>query len=114
MNRRNFVVASAGAAGLVGVQGPGAIEEALRGDREGRANHTSALKLSVSRWPYRQFTLDQLSKMARELGLDSVELLEPDEWAVPRRYGLTCAMGYATVPDPSTRLTQGFKRGANH
>jgi hydroxypyruvate isomerase len=52
--------------------------------------------------------------MAKELGIDSVELLEPDEWAVPRRYGLTCAMGYATVPDPRTRLTQGFNRVENH
>ena len=48
--------------------------------------------LSVTRWPFHQFTLEQLSQMARELGIDSVELLEPDEWAVPRRYGLTCAM----------------------
>jgi hydroxypyruvate isomerase len=52
--------------------------------------------------------------MARELGLDSVELLEPNEWAIPRKYGLTCAMGYATVPNPETRLTQGFNRVENH
>jgi hydroxypyruvate isomerase len=52
--------------------------------------------------------------MARELGLDSVELLEPDEWAVARRHGLTCAMGYATVPDPRTRLTRGFNRVEHH
>ncbi len=52
--------------------------------------------------------------MARELGLHSVELLEPHEWRVPRRYGLTCAMGYASVPDPRTRLTQGFNRVENH
>jgi hydroxypyruvate isomerase len=52
--------------------------------------------------------------MARELGLDSVELLEPDEWTVARRHGLTCAMGYATVPDPRTRLTRGFNRSEHH
>ena len=52
--------------------------------------------------------------MARELGLDSVELLEPNEWAVARQYGLGCAVGYATVPDPRTRLTSGFNRTENH
>jgi len=52
--------------------------------------------------------------MARELGLQSVELLEPDEWAIARRHGLTCAMGYATVPDPRSRLTRGFNRVENH
>jgi hydroxypyruvate isomerase len=52
--------------------------------------------------------------MARELGLHSVELLEPNEWAIARAHGLTCAMGYATVPDPRTRLTRGFNRVENH
>ncbi|MEO7823133.1 MAG: TIM barrel protein, partial [Gemmatimonadaceae bacterium] len=33
---------------------------------------------------------------------------------IARRYGLTCAMGYATVPDPRTRLTRGFNRVENH
>ena len=112
MNRRKFIATGAGAAGLLTTR-PG-VAEALRSDRTERVHQTSAFKLSVSRWPYNQFTLDQLSQMARELGLDSVELLEPDEWSVPKRYGLTCAMGYATVPDPSTRLTQGFNRVSNH
>ena len=74
----------------------------------------SRLKLSVSRWPYGKFTLEQLCQMARELGLQSVELLEPNEWAVPARYGLVCAMGYATVPHPENRLTDGFNRVENH
>jgi len=92
----------------------------LANDEHGRAvdhsgtDSAAAFKLSVTRWPFHQFTLEQLSQMARELGIDSVELLEPDEWAVPRRYGLTCAMGYATVPNPETRLTQGFNRVENH
>jgi hydroxypyruvate isomerase len=113
MNRRKFIAAGAGAAGLLGVNGSAAAD-ALRDSDRKRVQPVGALKLSVSRWPYHQFTLDQLSQMARELGLDSVELLEPDEWAVPKRHGLTCAMGYATVPDPGTRLTQGFNRVSNH
>ena len=94
MNRRKFIAAGAGAAGLLGVEGRAAAQ-ALRGSEPERVQPVGALKLSVSRWPFHQFTLDQLSQMARELGLDSVELLEPDEWAVPKRYGLTCAMGAA-------------------
>src|SRR5258706_1773283 len=98
----------------------GATPPKLANDEDGRAverrgaDSAAAFKLSVTRWPFHQFTLEQLSQMARELGIDSVELLEPDEWAVPRRYGLTCAMGYATVPNPETRLTQGFNRVENH
>ena len=52
--------------------------------------------------------------MAREIGIHSVELLEPAEWPIAARHGLTCAMGYASVPDPRTRLTRGFNRVENH
>ena len=72
------------------------------------------LKLSVSRWPYGKFTLDQLCQMSRELGLNAIDLLEPDQWDVPRRYGLVCAMGYATVPNPNARLNEGFNKIENH
>jgi hydroxypyruvate isomerase len=74
----------------------------------------AAFKHSVCRWPYGKLTVDELSRMAKELGLHSVELLEPEEWPIAARHGLTCAMGYATVPDPRTRLTRGFNRVENH
>src|SRR6266568_8967462 len=105
ITRREFLAAGAsvGAAGLIGLRPP-----------KIGVRSPAKFKLSVTRWPFRQFTLDQLCQMARELGIDSVELLEPNEWAIPRKYGLTCAMGYATVPNPETRLTQGFNRIENH
>ena len=52
--------------------------------------------------------------MAKDIGIHSVELLEPAEWSIAARHGLTCAMGYASVPDPGTRLTRGFNRVENH
>jgi len=109
VNRRQFLAAGAGvsAASLIGAErARAAADLALR--------EAAAFKHSVCRWPFRQFTVDELARTAQELGLDSVELLEPDEWAVARRYGLTCAMGYATVPDPSTRLARGFNRAEHH
>jgi hydroxypyruvate isomerase len=120
MKRRTFLAgAGAGAAGLFGVR-PARLAtkladaDALHSFERDTSRSAAAFKLSVTRWPFNQFTIDQLSQMARELGIDSVELLEPNEWAIPRRYGLTCAMGYATVPNPETRLTQGFNRVENH
>jgi hydroxypyruvate isomerase len=110
VNRRRFLAAGAGAgaATLITCVPTSAIE------RAGVRPLASSFKHSVCRWPYRQFSLDDLAQMARELGLQSVELLEPDEWPVVRRHGLTCAMGYATVPDPRTRLTHGFNRAEHH
>ena len=107
MRRREFLAATTlGAAGLAGLD-PARLTAQPSLSR-GR------LKLSVSRWPFGKFTLDQLCQMCRELGLDAVDLLEPDQWDVPRRYGLVCAMGYATVPNPDARLTEGFNRVENH
>jgi hydroxypyruvate isomerase len=109
VKRRQFLAAGAGAgaAALIGVQPAGAFAR-------GRHSAVAAFKHSVCRWPYKQFTIDELAGKARELGLSSVELLEPDEWAITRRHGLTCAMGYATVPDPAVRLTRGFNRAEYH
>src|SRR6266550_5249856 len=120
MKRRTFLAgAGAGAAGLFGAR-PARLAtkladaDALHAFEGDTSRPAAAFKLSVTRWPFNQFTIDRLSQMARELGIDSVELLEPNEWAIPKRYGLTCAMGYATVPDPGTRLEKGFNRVENH
>jgi hydroxypyruvate isomerase len=117
VNRRRFVGAALGAGATLG-----AVPAAARELRTGAASAgaeiegegSAAFKLSVCRWPYKQFTLDEFAQMAKELGLDSIELLGPDEWSVVRRHGLTCAMGYATVPNPERRLTHGWNRPEHH
>lgn len=120
MKRRGFLLAGAGAAAaaVAGVA-PGAAAAAVTGDgtRASTAlpqRRAAAFRHSVCRWPYQRYTVDELARLARELGLDSVELLEPDEWAVVHRHGLACAVGYATVPQPGTRLTHGFNRLEHH
>jgi hydroxypyruvate isomerase len=108
LKRRHFLAAAAttGAAAITGFA-PSPVH-ALPKPLGGR------LKLSVSRWPYGKFTLDQLCQMCRELDMDGIDLLEPEDWGVPLRYGLVCAMGYATVPHPENRLIDGFNRVENH
>ncbi|MDQ4079941.1 MAG: TIM barrel protein, partial [Gemmatimonadota bacterium] len=107
MDRRRFLATSASLGGAALLH-PGDAA-AVVPDRS-----AAAFKHSVCRWPYRQMTLEEVVRMAKELGLDSVELLEPSEWPIARQHGLTCAVGYASVPDPRTRLTRGFNRVANH
>ena len=48
---------------------------------------------SVCQWCYPNLSLDQLSESAAKIGLSGVDLLHPDEFEVPRRYGLVCTMG---------------------
>ncbi|PYU70606.1 MAG: hydroxypyruvate isomerase [Acidobacteria bacterium] len=53
------------------------------------------IRQSVSRWCYQKIPLDKLCAYAAEIGLKAVDLLNPDEFEVPARYGLVCSMGYA-------------------
>ena len=40
-------------------------------------------------------SIDQLAEYAAKIGLQGVDLLQPDDYEIPRRYGLVCTMGYA-------------------
>jgi len=53
------------------------------------------IRQSVSRWCYSKLSLDQLAEYAAKIGLQAIDLLEVDEFDIPRKYGLVCAMGYA-------------------
>jgi hydroxypyruvate isomerase len=53
------------------------------------------VKQSVSRWCYQQIPLDELCASATQMGLKAIDLLNPEEFVVPTRYGLICSMGYA-------------------
>ena len=109
MNRRRFLEAGLGAGAAALVPANTTHAEPLSG-----TSRAAAFKHSVCRWPYGKLSVDELARMARELGLESVELLERDEWPIARSHGLSCAMGYAPVPEPRTRLTRGFNRLENH
>ncbi len=112
MDRRQFVAGAALGAGvtIAGV----ASSRMLRPGRDAEPRGTAAFRHSVCRWPFAQMSVDALARAARELDMHSVELLEPDEWPIVKQHGLVCAVGYATVPDPGTRLTEGWNRPANH
>jgi hydroxypyruvate isomerase len=65
---------------------------------------------SVSRWCYEKIPLDQLCAFAGQIGLKGIDLLQPDEYEIPSRYGLTCTMGYAEGGE----INKGLNRLENH
>jgi hydroxypyruvate isomerase len=52
------------------------------------------IRQSVSRWCYQKIPLDKLCAYSAEIGLKAIDLLNPDEFEVPGRFGLVCSMGY--------------------
>ena len=77
------------------------------------------VKQSVSRWCYKNIPLDDLCTAAAQMGLKAVDLLNPDEFEVPARYGLVCSMGYAgggeigsamNRVENHARIEEGFRK----
>jgi hydroxypyruvate isomerase len=68
------------------------------------------IKQSVSRWCYEKIQLDEFCKSCAAMGLKAIDLLQIDEWDVPRRYGLICSMGYAGGGD----IPHAMNRTENH
>jgi hydroxypyruvate isomerase len=64
------------------------------------------LKQSACRWCYGSIPLDDLCKAVAAMGLYSVELLRENEWSIPKKYGLTCAMadGIGSIGDGWNRV----------
>ncbi|MGC2446772.1 MAG: TIM barrel protein [Candidatus Sulfotelmatobacter sp.] len=50
---------------------------------------------SVCQWCYSKIPVEQLAEYASKIGLMGVDLLQPEQYELPRRYGLLCTMGYA-------------------
>lgn len=69
------------------------------------------LKQSICRWCFGSFKLDELARHAKEIGYQSIELLNPDEWPVVAQAGLTCAVASFV---PSNTIPRGFNRVEHH
>src|SRR5688572_17778655 len=82
----------------------GAAENAVTATMKGRINH------SVCKWCYPKIELEDLCKAAKEIGLQSIELLEIQDLPLLKKYDLTCAM-VAGVPGA---IPTGLNRLENH
>jgi hydroxypyruvate isomerase len=77
------------------------------------------IKQSVSRWCYQKIALEELCVYAAQIGLKGIDLLGPDEYEIPGRYGLVCSMAYAgggEIPtalnrvENHARIEEGFRK----
>jgi hydroxypyruvate isomerase len=50
------------------------------------------LRHSVCKWCYPTIPLEELCRAAKDIGLDSIELLMPEDFPMLEKYGLHCAM----------------------
>lgn len=86
LTRRSLLKTSIASAAALTI--PARLESSVAA-RKGRIHQ------SVCRWCYSTIPLEKLTEYAANIGLSGVDLLEVEEFEVPRRYGLICTMGYA-------------------
>jgi hydroxypyruvate isomerase len=63
------------------------------------------LKQSACRWCYKDIPIETLARGFADLGLKGMDLIEPEDWAVVKKYGLVPSMttGAGTIPDALNR-----------
>lgn len=106
MNRKQalktIAAATAGSVALPGLAN--ALNKTMPAELKGHINH------SVCQWCYGDIPLEQLCEASAGMGIKSIDLLKPDEWATAAKYNLTCAMGYAS----DLGLNKGFNNLSLH
>jgi hydroxypyruvate isomerase len=73
------------------------------------ASPSGSFHHSACRWCYKDIPLEDLAREGKRIGLESVELLDPADWPVVQRHGLTCAMANGV-----TRIPEGLNRLEHH
>jgi hydroxypyruvate isomerase len=102
LNRRRFISKSAQGA-AVAASLAGALGTRLQAADQVAGEISAGIRHSVCRWCYSGVALDDLCQAGKKFGLQSVELLQPDEVAAIRKYDLTCAI----VSNPTAKAADG-------
>ncbi|MFT3684653.1 MAG: TIM barrel protein [Phycisphaerales bacterium] len=119
MNRRDFIASSAAIAAA------GSSLPALAAGRPGQpvspkpdvdgsvapAKLKGNINHSVCAWCYGGMPLEKLCEQAAAMGIKSVELLGEDQWAIAKKYGLTCAVAGQVKANP---IHRGWNRTEHH
>jgi hydroxypyruvate isomerase len=66
------------------------------------------IKQSFARWCFGKIELRDLCAMAKRIGFDGIDLVDPKEWPILREHGLVCSLA------PSHSLVKGLNDPANH
>ena len=101
MNRRTFISAATASVAVGTVATHGETERQL-------PKVKGNIKQSVSRWCFGKIPFDEFTRYSATIGIGSVELVGPNDWAVLKNHGLVCAM------TPSHSIEKGLNRVGNH
>ncbi len=111
-SRRTFLRAGAASLAALSLQQRLSAADAVAGVK-GRIHH------SACKWCYPKVSLEDLSAAGKEMGLTSVDLLQPADFATIKQSGLICAMTSSpSIKGPDGKdiggITRAFNRNEHH
>ncbi|MBN2476871.1 MAG: sugar phosphate isomerase/epimerase [Pirellulales bacterium] len=118
ITRRGLLKGAAGAAAVAAAGLPSVGEAQILRRRRATAGKrvvvNGRIKQSVCDWCFlgecssKPMTLEELCREAAAMGIKSVELVQPENWHILKKYGLICALAN------SHGFVEGFNDKANH
>lgn len=108
VSRRAMLQSGLAAAALAASPSPSSGQKAE--DKDAPLTRKGRIRQSVCKGPYPGLTVDELCRYGAHIGLKGIDLLQPADFETPKKYGLTCAMGYAGAGT----IKDGLNRVENH
>lgn len=71
-------------------------------------------KHSVCHWCFGRIPLEEFCVEVKKLGIESVEILFPEQWATVAKHGLSCAMGRPRPVKGIAGIPNAFENKENH
>lgn len=79
------------------------------------ASTPTKLRHSVCRAPFAKIPLDEFCEACKGMGIESIELLEPEDYPTVLKHGLQCAVGrFTTKKLPGSHINCGWNRPEYH
>ena len=107
LSRRSFLATSAATLAAASISQRLSAADAVAGSK-GNINH------SACKWCYSKISLDDLCAAGKPMGLTSIDLLQPADFATLKKYDMTCAMvSNPTIKAPDGKNLGGIERAWN-
>lgn len=108
LTRRRMLREAAGLA-LAGTAGWASLSRAAASEGQKKVIVRGRIRQSIVPWCFEPYWgLEELCKVALDLGVKSIELLDPKDWPTLKKHGLTCAIAPNGMPG------QPFVKGFNN
>ena len=90
--RTALKTALAGGVALLATNLSASTNQSVKNTKEKKEALKGNIRHSVSKWCFGEYPLDEFCAICKNIGIESIELLDPVDWPIVKSHGLTVAM----------------------